>query len=201
MPAGYTLGRSPPARRCGARAPSRRARRKLRLTSSLRSPTWNRIDADQHQHADDHQAVRRAADPRKGRAVMISASSNDATVPPMNVARPPARAAPPSTAAVMLLRVKSSRSGRCRSASGPSRRTRRRRRTRPTAAARAPGPSWFVIPPRFAARSSNPTARTLQTGAGAVQPHVEQAAARARRDEGDRDRPDAGPQERRRGRH
>ena len=34
---------------------------------------------------------------------MISARSTDATVPPMNVARPPESAAPPSTAAVMLL--------------------------------------------------------------------------------------------------
>ena len=33
---------------------------------------------------------------------MISASSTAATVPPMNVARPPDSAAPPSTAAVML---------------------------------------------------------------------------------------------------
>ncbi len=36
---------------------------------------------------------------------MMMASSTEATVLPMNVARPPASAAPPNTAAVMLLRA------------------------------------------------------------------------------------------------
>ena len=43
--------------------------------------------------------------PRNGSAVMMSASRTAATVLPMNVARPPASAAPPNTAAVMLLSV------------------------------------------------------------------------------------------------
>ncbi len=40
---------------------------------------------------------------RNGSAVMMSARSTAATVLPTKVARPPASAAPPNTAAVMLL--------------------------------------------------------------------------------------------------
>ncbi len=43
--------------------------------------------------------------PWNGRTVMITARRTEETMPPVNVARPPERAAPPSTAAVMLFRV------------------------------------------------------------------------------------------------
>ena len=42
--------------------------------------------------------------PRNGSAVMMSASRTAPTVLPMKVARPPASAAPPNTAAVMLFK-------------------------------------------------------------------------------------------------
>ena len=81
--------------------------------------------------------------PRNGSAVMMMASSTEATVLPMNVARPPASAAPPNTAAVMLLRANELPIWALPIASeGPSRTARRSPPRAPRAGAPAPGSSW-----------------------------------------------------------
>ena len=98
--------------------------------------------------------------PRNGRAVMMSASRTAATVLPMKVARPPESAAPPNTAAVMLLRANElpiwalpigERAITNSAAIAARSRREHRARTRT---------QLVLIPPRFAARSSKPTART-----------------------------------------
>ncbi len=98
--------------------------------------------------------------PRKGRAVMIRASSTAPTVLPTKVARPPDSAAPPSTAAVMLFRVNGApiagfpigeraiTKNEAIAAITPEM-TRARTRIQ-----------LVLIPPRLADRSSKPTART-----------------------------------------
>jgi len=97
--------------------------------------------------------------PRNGNAVMISASSTAPTVLPMKVARPPASAAPPKTAAVMLLSVNDVPI--CAFPIGERTMT-----NMAAIAAMTPDSTsartriaLFGMPPRFAARSSNPTAR------------------------------------------
>jgi hypothetical protein len=84
-------------------APDRPASRSLvvALHELLEIAGLEQQDAEEHQNAGDHQAVL-GAESRNGSAFRISARSTDATVAPMNVARPPDSAAPPSTAAVML---------------------------------------------------------------------------------------------------
>ena len=127
---------------------------------------------------------------------MTRASSTAATVLPMNVARPPASAAPPSTAAVMLLSANElpiwalpigERAMTKSAATAPRTPESRSARTRI---------QLVLMPPRLAARSSKPTARTSRPGSRGVQPEIEQAGADDDDDERDRDRPDARPQER-----
>ena len=89
---------------------------------------------------------------------MMSASRSAATVLPRNVARPPARAAPPRTAAVMLFRAKvdpmvafpigdRAMTKNAATAASTADRTRARTRSR-----------LVLTPPRLADRSSKPTA-------------------------------------------
>jgi hypothetical protein len=98
--------------------------------------------------------------PRNGSTVMMSASRTAATVLPRNVARPPARAAPPRTAAVMLFSAKvepivafptGERAMTKNAATAARAADRMRARTL----------SQVVLtPPRLAERSSKPTARS-----------------------------------------
>ena len=111
---------------------------------------------------------------------MMSASRTAATVLPTKVARPPASAAPPSTAAVMLLSVNEppiwalpigERAMTNSAAIAPITPDSTSARTRIT---------LFLIPPRFAARSSKPDRTQLEAGPGAVEPHIEQSRRRSR---------------------
>ena len=98
--------------------------------------------------------------PRNGSAVMTRARSTAATVLPTNVARPPASAAPPSTAAVMLLSANElpiwalpiGERAMTKSAA-----TAARTPERSSARTRI---QLVLMPPRLAERSSKPTART-----------------------------------------
>ena len=114
------------------------------------------------------------AEARNGRAVRISARSTDATVRTDERGPTPASdAAPPSTAAVML--CSASVSPICALPIGERAMT----KNDATAANRADSTSartWIQLvltPPRFADRSSNPTARSCEARAGGVEPVVE----------------------------
>ena len=122
---------------------------------------------------------------------MISARRTAATVPPRNVARPPASDAPPRTAAVMLFSAKVEPIGALpigdraitkNEATAASTAERTSARTR----------SQLVLtPPRFADRSSKPTALSCETGPGGVEPQIGQTRPDDDDDEGHGDRSDA----------
>ena len=130
--------------------------------------------------------------PRNGRAVMISARRIAATVPPMNVARPPESAAPPKHGGgdavqregVADLCVADRRSGhdeeRGDGAQAALRAASARTRTQ-----------LVLTPPRFADRSSKPTARTSRPDPEAWSHRSSRPAADDDDDERHGDRPDA----------
>ena len=98
--------------------------------------------------------------PRYGKTVRMSARRIAATVPPKNVVLPPARDAPPRTAAVMLLSANADPT--CGLPIGDLAMTKNEATAASTAEKRRARTRIQLVPtpPRFADRSSNPTARS-----------------------------------------
>ena len=160
------------------------------LTSSLRSPTWNRtIPTSTRRPMIIEPSV--GDSPRNGRAVMMSASRTAATVLPMNVARPPASAAPPKYSGrdavererAADLSVADRRAGHDEQRRDGADHAREQERSHPDPVGPDAAPLGGTL---VEAHRTH-----LEPGSRGVQPEVEQPGADHDEDERDRDRPDA----------